>query len=255
MACAASLWAIHAAANPTVSGNVISWTEPGWHQVQLQSTYESVCNGGRQCTVPAGVYTVINHGTGERFPNIAVPANSPDNENGPLAPVTSSGQVTSYAFGDDGDFQAGVAIPGDRFQDNGDGTFTDLLTGITWMSIRDCIVKYSWAGALEYANMLSANSDLCPALNDGSVEGDWRLPNIKELYSLVDISDDSPAWADGIPFTGNNWPDYPWDKYWSSSSFQPVPESNAFAMDSGFGLIWSYSKTSVFYAWPIRIQQ
>jgi len=240
-------------ASPTVTGNVISWTEEGWHQVQVQSTYKSVCNGGRQCTVADGVYTVINHGTGERFANVVVPNNSLGSDNKVPAPVAATGQLSSHAFGDDGDFQAGIAVPGTRFHDNEDGTFTDALTGITWLGIRDCIVKHSWARALEYANTLSADSDVCSALSDGSVSGDWRMPNIKELYSLIDISDDYPALAADIPYSGN-WSDFPWDFYWSSSSFEPIPKQNAFVMDIGFGLIWSYVKNNEYYAWPIRIK-
>lgn len=240
-------------ASPIVSGNVISWTDEGWHQVQLQSTYESVCNGGRQCTLVPGVYTVINHGTGERFPNIAVPGSSDDNSNAP-APVAATGQDTSYAFGDDGDFQAGVSVPGERFQDNGDGTFSDTLTGITWLGRRDCIVRNAWGSSVEYANTLAASSDACPELNDGSVAGDWRLPNIKELYTLADISDAFPALAPDMPMSGE-WTEFPSDTnfYWSSSSFKPVPDNNAFVFDSGFALIWSYTKSEEFYAWPIRV--
>jgi len=141
---------------------------------------------------------------GERFANIAVtvPDSSASDNNGPPAPVASTGLKTSYAFGDDGDFQTGISVPGERFLDNNNGTFTDTLTDITWLGVRDCIVTHSWGAALRYANEMSANSDLCPALDDSSTAGEWRLPNIKELYSLVDISNDSPVWADGIPFTG-----------------------------------------------------
>lgn len=246
-------------ATPTVKGNVISWTEPGWHQVQIQTTYDSVCNGGRQCTVAPGVYTVINHGTQERFPNIVVPSNTASDSNTDNAtfpaPVSATGQKTNYAFGDDGDFQLGLAVPGPRFSDNGDGTFIDNLTGITWLGVRDCIIQLFWNASLEYANHLSANSDACPALHDGSVAGDWRLPNIKELYSLVDVSNSSPVWASGIPFSGT-WGGPPWENYWSSTSFMPVPNDNAFVMDASFGLISSWNKSSrKFYAWPIRVEQ
>lgn len=244
-----------ALATPTVSGNVISWTEEGWHQVQLQPSYESVCNGGRQCTVAAGVYTVINHGSGERFPNIVVPGTKPDESTQAPLPVAASGQKTNYAFGDDGDFQLGVTVTGERFSDNNDGTFVDKLTGITWLGIRDCIIERNWFVALEYSNNLYANSVECPNLNDGSLAGDWRLPSIKELYSLVDVSDNSPVWAKGIPFSGT-WANPPWENYWSSTSFSPVPDNNAYVMDAGFGLISSWAKSSrEFYAWPIRVEQ
>ncbi len=43
-------------AAPTIDGNTIRWPDDGWYQVQNQVTYESVCEGGRDCTVPDGVY-------------------------------------------------------------------------------------------------------------------------------------------------------------------------------------------------------
>ena len=89
-------------AGPAVRGNVISWTDEGWHQVQ--GTYESLCQGGRQCTVPTGVYIVINHSTGERFENI--PVGEQEGDSAPAA-VAATGQVISYGFGDDGDYQSG----------------------------------------------------------------------------------------------------------------------------------------------------
>ena len=50
------------------------------------------------------------------------------------APIAKTGQTTSYATGDDGDLQNGVALPAwyPRFTDNGDGTVTDNLTGLMW---------------------------------------------------------------------------------------------------------------------------
>ena len=48
------------------------------------------------------------------------------------APVAKTGQTTSYATGDDGDFEKGVAWPSPRFTDNDDGTVCDHLTGLMW---------------------------------------------------------------------------------------------------------------------------
>lgn len=243
-----------AAATPVVDGNVIKWTEEGWHQVQLQSTYESVCNGGRQCTVSAGVYTVINHRTGERFPDIIVPGQKSNDSDEPLAPATSTGQVVSYVHGDDGDYQLGLSPVGQRFFDNGDGTFKDKFTGLTWLSVRECLLKFEWSSGVDYANNFSASSGACPSLADGSKPGDWRLPNIKELYTLVHLADSFPTWDPDIPFTGN-WTDDPYEFFWSSTSFQPIPEFNAFALDGAVGQIRSYSKSeNSFYIWPVRVK-
>ncbi|MBX2885579.1 MAG: choice-of-anchor I family protein, partial [Granulosicoccus sp.] len=59
---------------PLVDGNTISWADDGWYQVQSATTFETICEGGNSCTVPAGVYHVINHSTGERWEFIEVGA-------------------------------------------------------------------------------------------------------------------------------------------------------------------------------------
>lgn len=62
------------------------------------------------------------------------------------------------------------------FVDNGDGTISDLATGLMWQ-MRDDGQTRDWEDALEYAE------DLELAGHD-----DWRLPNVKELQSIVDYS-------------------------------------------------------------------
>ncbi len=68
-------------AMPTVSGDRLTWTDDGWHQVQHADTYETICAGnasemsslsGGPCIIDSGKYIVINHATGERFENISV---------------------------------------------------------------------------------------------------------------------------------------------------------------------------------------
>lgn len=243
-----------ASATPTVAGNVISWTEEGWHQVQIQSTYESVCNGGSQCTLPAGVYTVINHQTGQRFMNIVVPNPGSTGDDSPRAPVASTGQNISYAAGDDGDYQLGQSAIGQRFRDNGDGTFEDTFTGLTWLAVRDCIPRVLWAEGIDYANNFSASSGDCPELSDESVAGDWRLPNINELLSLMDYGEAFPAWVPEIPFSGNWIADPISGVFWSSTSFPGFqPEDTAYTLNSGVGLAQSTRKSlRIEYAWPVR---
>jgi hypothetical protein len=63
-----------------------------------------------------------------------------------------------------------------RFKDNGDGTITDEATGLTWMK-SDSGNGMDWPTALKYAETLSlAGHD------------DWRLPNAKELQSIIDYT-------------------------------------------------------------------
>jgi hypothetical protein len=62
------------------------------------------------------------------------------------------------------------------YVNNGNGTITDRATGLTWTQ-NDNGDGVIWDEALSY----------CEALNLGGT-GDWRLPNIKELQSIVDFS-------------------------------------------------------------------
>jgi ELWxxDGT repeat protein len=64
----------------SVNGNIISWPDDGWYQVQQGSDYSTVCNGGSSCVVEPGIYKVINHTTGEQFKGIAVLADDNDSD-------------------------------------------------------------------------------------------------------------------------------------------------------------------------------
>jgi hypothetical protein len=62
------------------------------------------------------------------------------------------------------------------FVDNGDGTVTDRATGLMWTKA-DSAQPKRWPDALAYAESLELAG-----------HGDWRLPNAKELHSIVDYS-------------------------------------------------------------------
>lgn len=66
------------------------------------------------------------------------------------------------------------------FVDVGDGTVTDLSTGLMWRQA-DSGAALSWEAALDHAETL-----------DFAGHTDWRLPNAKELQTLVDYTR-SPA--------------------------------------------------------------
>jgi hypothetical protein len=121
--------------------------------------------------------------------------------------VEVTGQTTSYADGDDGDLQAGVPFPTPRFSDKGDGTVKDNLTNLIWLKNANCFGFVAWAQALTDANTLRSGS--C-GLTDGSVAGDWRLPNVKGLQSLIHFGFFKPAlsnaagtakWTEGDAFS------------------------------------------------------
>ena len=129
----------------------------------------------------------------------------------PLVRLAASGQSTSYAPGDDAALHTGVAWPATRWVDHHDGTVTDSLTGLTWLRDAGCLGTAAWAGALAAANHLAAGA--C-GLSDGSVAGQWRLPNQWELESVVDESASAPAIGAGAPLANvaNS-------AYWTSTSY------------------------------------
>lgn len=160
------------------------------------------------------------------------------------AGVPKTGQTTSDATGDDGDLEMGVEWPSPRFTDNGDGTVTDNLTGLVWLENANCFGTRNWTGALSDANGLATGS--C-GLTDGSSAGDWRLPNVREMQSLIDYGVDFPALPDGHPFTGVQS-----DRYWSSTT-NAYYTSYAWSVYLSFGSV-SYSTMSNTwcYVWPVR---
>ena len=98
-----------------------------------------------------------------------------------------------------------------RFTDNQDGTVTDGITGLVWLRNAGCFAPTNWASALAEVNALANGA--C-GLADGSAAGAWRLPNIMELESVLDISASDPALTPGNPFSNVSN-----EIYWSSTSY------------------------------------
>jgi hypothetical protein len=144
--------------------------------------------------------------------------------------VLKTGQIISYATGDDGQYQAGATIPNPRFTDNGNGTVTDNLTGLIWLKNANCSGPFAtnWQGALDFIAELNSTgkmsgNDCGDTSNVGSHQADWRLPNINELLSLVDWSQRNPAVPPGLPFTNLRIT----LSYWSSTTMSPPDIPNA----------------------------
>ncbi len=100
------------------------------------------------------------------------------------------------------------------FIDNGDGTITDNATGLMWQQADDGASR-DWENALSYAENLTLAGN-----------SDWRLPNAKELQSIVDYTrspqtTSSPAVDPIFSTTQINDPDgnpgqYPY--FWTGTS-------------------------------------
>jgi len=177
--------------------------------------------------------------------------NNPCPPDGP-APVSQTGQTTSYATGDDGDLGKGAAWPNPRFTNNLDGTITDNLTGLIWLKDANCFDWKPWDEALSDCNGLADGQ--C-GLTDGSNTGDWRLPSRFELESLLTLEYFSPAvpntvgtgqWSQGDPF--NNLYS---SGYWSATT-KESDTSYAWVVGMNDGVVGYGSKSVTAHIWPVR---
>ncbi len=158
------------------------------------------------------------------------------------AKVEKTGRATLYATGDDGELTKGEKLPNPRFTDNGDGTVTDNLTGLIWLKNAICFGQREWDDALIACNNLSSGS--C-GLTDGSSAGDWRLPNVKELQSLIVFGESNPALPSGHPFTGVQ--SY---YYWASTAYAGTHTAGRVYVP--IGGVYTYDKRTYSYVWPVR---
>lgn len=193
-------------AAPTVSGNTISWPADGWYQVQDSTTYESLCQGGQSCDVPAGKYIVINHWTGQRFENVTVVG-------GGDAGVTVEGTLISWP--DDGWYQV---------QDS--STYASLCQGGRSCSVtpgKYIVINHSTGQRFENITVTDESStDLpppqVPELADPSALP-LPLPNPRDPFGSFLEADDEPAVPGGPPtqpknfrfdLVSNNWSEINW---------------------------------------------
>ncbi|WP_320170629.1 DUF1566 domain-containing protein [Maridesulfovibrio sp.] len=132
-----------------------------------------------------------------------------------------------------------------QYRDNGDGTVSDLVTGLMWVKARG--PQLSWQEAMDGAK-------------DCRVGGytDWRAPTIKELYSLINFN----GWvqcseSSSIPFINTKYFDFKFGdtskgnriidcQDWSSTSYvSRTMDGNptAFGVNFADGRIKGYGKT------------
>jgi len=179
--------------------------------------------------------------------------------------LPQTGQTTCYdaggnvidcaGTGQDGELKKGVAWPSQRFTDNTNGTVTDNLTGLIWLKNANCANgTRTWATALTDVAQLNTNGTMngnnCgDTSNGGSHQTDWRLPNRKELMSLIDRSKFNPVLPTGHPFT-NVQSDY----YWSSTT-SASGTGGAWGVYMMSGHVSFHVKTVNYYVWPVRAGQ
>jgi hypothetical protein len=98
-------------------------------------------------------------------------------------------------------FGQNASYPGNtpKYQDNGDGTITDLVTGLMWEQTPDKNGDGSINASdkVTYSKAVSGTS----SCKTGGYS-DWRLPSIKELYSLIQFNGIDPSGYEGTSTSG-----------------------------------------------------
>ncbi len=125
-----------------------------------------------------------------------------------------------------------------QFADNGDGAITDVATGLMWTQA-DSGAGLSWEEALAWVQTMNSQNYLGYS--------DWRLPNAKELQSIVDYSrspDTTGSAAIDLLFTSTpiineaGQADYPF--YWASTTHASWDARGMYGAYVAFGRALGY---------------
>jgi len=177
---------------------------------------------------------------------LIIPIYSSSEEQVEFAPVTKTGQITCYDdsgniincinTGQDGEHQKGFSWPNPRFKDHKNGTVTDILTGLMWTKDAQQL-----KGTMKWTDALIACNNL-----DFAGYTDWRLPNVKELLSLIDYGKHDPALPSRHPFENVQF-----IFYWSSTTYDAIT-SHAWGVYLCNGYVYNYHKITNAFVWPVR---
>ena len=182
--------------------------------------------------------------------------------------VPETGQTTQYdanaTKADDGGADPrGDSLPTPRFNDNGDGTVTDNLTGLIWLQNAYCAnTTMNWQPALDAVLELNTsgtmNSNNC---GDTGSHTDWRLPTLREMQSLIHYAYSSPAlsndagtgkWTSGADSTFSNVQS---NYYWTSTTYADY-SAYAWVVTLYDGIVSYGDKSFAYYpVWPVRAGQ
>lgn len=121
-------------------------------------------------------------------------------------------------------------------------TVTDIQTGLMWVKNASLFdFPMSWNEALNTIKEFN--------LSDPYGYHDWKLPNRKELFSLISHEKINPSIPAGNPFT-NIFTGY----YWTSSSCARLP-NQAWYIHLGGARVYKGMKYGSYMVWPVRVAE
>lgn len=162
--------------------------------------------------------------------------------------LPKTGQITSYAAGDDGEIEAGwwpkrlITNNKNRYLVkilDTDDVVVDLATGLMWAGDGDA-EGCGWGTIEDWGFLLAHLNGLSFA-----TFSDWRLPNIQELFSLLQYTGTAPFIAEP-PFTNTKT-----GRYWSSTT-RPDSTTQAMTVDFQYPRPNFVLKTEKYYCRGVR---
>ena len=161
--------------------------------------------------------------------------------NGPGLPQT--GQTTQYRSGDDGTYQDGAVFSYQTLDPAGNGEIVtvDNVTGLMWASDGSAAGCFNgqtttWEAAVDWAEGLTFAG-----------YSDWRLPNIRQLHSLVDFGAVSGA-INAAYFPNTVFSNY----YWSGTTHK-ASHTDAWAVNFNIGDVYFINKTNTRPVRAVRV--
>jgi len=174
---------------------------------------------------PAATYVVVDTGQRDCFSDAGL--------------IACPSQGTAFS-GQDAQHQGVQAA----YRDNGDGTITDLNTGLMWQKTPELNNQSTYVEAVAGAGVL-----------DLAGYSDWRLPSLKELYSLMDFNGNSRSYT-LVPYIDTDYFDFAYGdesagdrvidaQYWTSNEYVGLVmlgESAVFGVNFADGRIKGYPR-------------
>ncbi|MFH1258511.1 MAG: DUF1566 domain-containing protein [Elusimicrobiota bacterium] len=160
--------------------------------------------------------------------------------------LPDTGQTAVYVTNDDGTYQPSASLPSYTMYNYTGGSLVetsdvnvsfvtvDNRTGLMWATDAALVASSTWTVAITNCENLSYAGYT-----------DWRLPNVKELMSIVNYQ--NVALSISTTTFRNTMISY----YWSSTTYADVT-TLAWFVDFGGGSVYYYDKPNVYYVRPVR---
>ncbi len=147
-------------------------------------------------------------------------------------------EIPCAGSGQDASFSVGISCPEPRFDLRGDEV-VDGLTGLIWCRNANLAeFPLTWQEALDFVATMN--------LEQRFGQRDWRMPNRRELRSLLSLQTKLPALPERHPFINvfNGW-------YWTSTTAAIGPAHAWYVALDGARMFYG-GKDQSFMLWPVR---